>query len=58
MEEKEEILKSTYTQLKLDIHSRKQMHKMKILSKMLKKRRKEAAKSFDELSPPQKLYQD
>ncbi|CDW79154.1 rab gtpase-activating protein 1-isoform 10-like isoform x1 [Stylonychia lemnae] len=37
--EKKNILYGTYTTLKRDIHTRKQMHKMTILAQILKKRR-------------------
>lgn len=39
LKDKRDILLQTYTTIKRDIHTRKQMHKMNILSQMLKKRR-------------------
>lgn len=37
--EKKQILESTYATLKRDVHSRKQNHKMSLVSQMLKKKR-------------------
>ena len=50
MLEKKQILYNTYTTLKRDIHTRKQMHKMTIVSQILKKKRDLTKNAIDQVS--------